>query len=78
MPSVPLSSPIEAMAEDRHLAGVPTSVPPVPRIDIFKPRYDQTTFVGRAQHFFETANPLNVFVSSRKLAEAAKVVTMYR
>jgi tricarboxylate carrier len=48
------------------------------RINIDKPRYDQSTFWGRAQYFFETTNPLNVFASSEQLEEARKIVTDYR
>ncbi len=50
------------------------SSPPLPHIDLSKPRYDQNTYTGRARHFYETANPLNLFVSTRKLAEAAQLV----
>ena len=52
--------------------------PPLPEIDLSKPRYDQTTYMGRAKHFFETANPLNIFVSNRRLEEAAKLVKDYK
>ena len=50
----------------------------LPRIDLSKPRYDQTTYIGRAKHFFETANPLNALVSSKRLEEAAKLVKLYK
>ena len=48
------------------------------RIDLEKPRYDQSTYMGRAKHFFQTANPLNVFASNAKLEAAAKLVKEYR
>lgn len=51
---------------------------PVPLADLSKPRYDQSTYVGRAKHFFETANPMNVFVSRKKLEEAAKLIRAYK
>lgn len=51
---------------------------PVPLVDLSKPRYDQNTYVGRAKHFFETANPMNVFVSRKKLEEAAKLIRAYK
>lgn len=47
-------------------------------INIDKPRYDQTTYVGRARHFFEVTNPLNLLVSSRTLEDAKSIVTRYR
>ena len=50
----------------------------LPVVDLSKPRYDQTTYVGRAKHFFETANPKNVFVSSKRLEEAAKMIRAYK
>lgn len=50
----------------------------LPVVDLSKPRYDQTTYVGRAKHFFETANPLNVFVSGKRLEEAAKLIRAYK
>ena len=53
-------------------------VPPLPIIDLSKPRYDQGTYVGRAKHFFETANPINIFVSRKKLEEAARLVKQYK
>ena len=48
-----------------------------PMVDLSKPRYDQTTYMGRAKHFFETANPLNVFVSGKRLEEAARLIRSY-
>ncbi|RZC34904.1 sideroflexin-3 [Asbolus verrucosus] len=50
----------------------------LPKINLDEPRYDQETYVGRAKHFFETTNPLNLFVSSRKLEEARCLVLKYR
>jgi len=49
-----------------------------PRVDLSKPRYDQSTYVGRAKHFFETVNPKNALVSSKELEEAAKLVKDYK
>ncbi|KAI0231454.1 Sideroflexin-1 [Lamellibrachia satsuma] len=48
------------------------------RIDLDKPRYDQSTFSGRAKHFFIITNPLNLFSTSGKLEEAKKLVQLYR
>lgn len=47
-------------------------------VDLSKPRYDQSTYVGRAKHFFETANPLTIFASKRQLAEAAQLVKAHQ
>lgn len=48
------------------------------RIDIESPRYDQTTFEGRAKHFFLTTNPLNVLASDEELDRAKTIVESYR
>lgn len=49
-----------------------------PRINLNEPRYDQSTFNGRAKHFFITTNPLNIFATSRQLEEAKDIVEKYR
>ena len=48
------------------------------RIDIENPRYDQSSFDGRAKHFFITTNPLNVLASDEELDKAKKIVEDYR
>lgn len=48
------------------------------RIDLDKPRYDQSTFEGRAKHFFLTTNPLNVLASDEELQRAKDIVEAYR
>uniref|UniRef100_A0A0B6Y013 Uncharacterized protein n=1 Tax=Arion vulgaris TaxID=1028688 RepID=A0A0B6Y013_9EUPU len=47
-------------------------------VNIDEPRYDQSTYTGRAKHFFITTNPLNVFASGRALDEAKDIVERYR
>ena len=48
------------------------------RINIDEPRYDQSTFIGRAKHFFITTNPLNLFTTPQQLEEAKNIVEKHR
>ena len=48
------------------------------KVNIEEPRWDQSTYLGRAQHFFTTANPLNVFATPSQLDHANEIVTKYR
>lgn len=48
------------------------------RVNIEEPRYDQSTYNGRAKHFFITTNPLNVFASNAELEKAKSLVEKYR
>lgn len=48
------------------------------RPNIEEPRYDQSTFEGRARHFFITTNPLNVFATDGDLEGAKKIVEDFR
>lgn len=48
------------------------------KINLDEPRYDQETYVGRAKHFLETTNPLNLFVSARKLEDAKCLVQSFK
>ena len=50
----------------------------LPQIDLSKPRYDQSTFSGRASHFFEVTDPRNLFVSTEKLEKANILVKQYK
>ena len=48
------------------------------KIDLSRPRYDQSTYTGRAKHFFETVSPLNILVSKNRLSEAADLVKAHK
>ena len=48
------------------------------RINLEEPRYDQSTFAGRAKHFLVITNPLNLFCSGKELEEAKELVQLYR
>lgn len=47
-------------------------------INIKEPRWDQGTFMGRAQHFFMVTDPRNVLLSSAVLEDARVIVENYR
>ena len=66
------------MADSKEVATTTTSNNAVSKIDLSRPRYDQNTFGGRLKHFFQTVNPLNIFVSARRLEEAAKLVRQHK
>ncbi|XP_037068290.1 sideroflexin-3-like isoform X2 [Pollicipes pollicipes] len=48
------------------------------KINLDAPRWDQSTYLGRAKHFLIITNPLNVFASSAELDAAKDIVTKYR
>ncbi|XP_060781742.1 sideroflexin-3 [Neoarius graeffei] len=47
-------------------------------INIKEPQWDQSTFMGRAQHFFTVTNPRNVLLSNEVLEDARVIVEDYR
>ncbi|KAF4090238.1 hypothetical protein AMELA_G00049720 [Ameiurus melas] len=47
-------------------------------INIKEPQWDQSTFMGRAQHFFTVTNPRNVLLSNEVLDDARVIVEDYR
>ncbi|NWQ75901.1 SFXN1 protein, partial [Columbina picui] len=51
----------------------------IPRnINIKEPRWDQSTFAGRANHFFTVTDPRNLLLSDAQLENARKIVHDYR
>ena len=48
------------------------------KVNIEEPRWDQSTYWGRARHFFTTANPVNVFATPAQLDHANEIVTKHR
>ncbi|CAI5722807.1 unnamed protein product [Peronospora destructor] len=49
-----------------------------PLVNLDAPRWDQSTYAGRVQHFFATTNPLNVLASDADLDAAKKLVEEYK
>lgn len=47
-------------------------------INIKEPRWDQSTFLGRAKHFFTVTDPRNILLSNDQLAHAHKIISDYK
>lgn len=48
------------------------------RINLDAPRYDQSTFLGRAKHFFTVTDPRNILRTAKELDEAKELLIKYR
>eukprot|EP00802_Teleaulax_amphioxeia_P007177 Tamp_07183.p2 GENE.Tamp_07183~~Tamp_07183.p2 ORF type:complete len:338 (-),score=64.87 Tamp_07183:1540-2514(-) len=48
------------------------------RIDLSRPRYDQSTYWGRARHFFEVTDPRTILCSDAELDGAKLLLDQYR
>lgn len=47
-------------------------------INIQEPRWDQSTFLGRARHFFTVTDPRNLLLSGAQLEASRDIVQNYR
>lgn len=50
----------------------------LPQVDLTKPKYDQSTYINRAKHFFMLTNPLNVLASDQQLDRAKRIIDDYK
>ena len=66
------------MSESSTPAPMSDSLVAPRRLDLGKPRYDQSTFLGRAKHFFEVTDPRNLLVSAERLERANQIVIKYK
>ena len=65
------------MALSKYVKGTDL-VSEVQRIDPNEPNHDQSTYAGRAKHFFEVTNPFTVFLSKKKLFQAKELLDQYK
>jgi len=48
------------------------------RLNLDRPRWDQSSYWGRAKYFFYSTNPLNLLCSTQELDAAKDVVHRYK
>jgi len=48
------------------------------RINLDAPRFDQSTFLGRAKHFFTVTDPRNILRTAKELDDAKELLIQYR
>jgi tricarboxylate carrier len=51
---------------------------PVPVFSLTRPRYDQSTFIGRTQHFYEVTDARTLLTTDAQLAAAKVLLDRYR
>ncbi|XP_072042049.1 sideroflexin-1-like [Amphiura filiformis] len=57
---------------------VESAVQSIDRPNLNEPKWDQTSYGGRAKHFFAVTNPLNLLLTGSQLNEAKRLVTLYK
>ncbi|KAF9199484.1 hypothetical protein BGZ49_010380 [Haplosporangium sp. Z 27] len=53
------------------------TIPQTSRIDLSKPFFDQSTYLGRVRHFIQVTSPLNLLVTKRGLEDAKTLISDY-
>ena len=48
------------------------------RINLDAPRFDQSTFLGRAKHFFTVTDPRNILRTAKELDDAKELLIQYK
>ncbi|OXA60392.1 Sideroflexin-1 [Folsomia candida] len=63
---------------EKKVASIISQFEKTKRIEIDKPRWDQSTYWGRVRHFWVKTNPLNILYTDKELDYAKDIVTRYR